>query len=163
MTAVTTYYLEMTSVTDLKAKPDSKGMHVIECETKQFQFNQFLYQFVGKPWHWTDKLAWTDDQWQAYAEADNLRTWVGYHRGAPAGYFELQSHDDNQIKIACFGLAPKFIGQGFGGYLLSQAVKAAWAWSNPQRVWVHTCTLDHPNALKNYQARGFRLYHQETK
>lgn len=162
MTAVTTYYLEMTSVTDLKGKSDSKGMQVIECEIKQFQFNQFLYRLVGTPWNWIDKLAWTDSQWQAYAEADNLRTWVGYHRGSPAGYFELQSQN-NQIKIVYFGLAPKFIGQGFGGYLLSQAVNAAWSWGKPQRVWVHTCTLDHPNALQNYQARGFRLYHQEMR
>ena len=162
MDEVTTYFLEMKSACSLKVKSESKGLHLYECEIKQFQVNRFLYQFVGEAWQWIDKLSWSDEQWQAYAENDNLRTWIAYYQGSPAGYYELQQQVGSNVEIAYFGLAPKFIGQGFGGYLLSQAIKSAWAWQGTQRVWVHTCTLDHPSALQNYQARGMEIYRVET-
>ncbi|MEX1019795.1 MAG: GNAT family N-acetyltransferase [Litorilinea sp.] len=72
----------------------------------------------------------------------------------------MENHDDSSVEIAYFGLLPAFVGQGIGGLLLSTAIQRAWAWQ-AQRVWVHTCTLDHPNALQNYQARGLRIYNQE--
>ena len=90
MAEVTTYYLEMKSAASLKEKNDSHGLLIYECEIKQFQFNRFLYQHVGKDWEWIDKLSWADDQWKAFAENENLRTWVGYYKGSPAGYYELQ-------------------------------------------------------------------------
>ena len=127
----------------------------------QFQFNRFLYQLVGKDWAWTDRLSWSDEQWKAYAESDNLRTWVAYYKGSPAGYYELEQQKGGDVEIAYFGLAPKFIGQGFGGYLLSRAIKSAWKMKGTKRVWVHTCTLDHPSALHNYQARGLEVYRVE--
>ncbi len=163
MNAVTTYYLEMTSASMLNAKTESNGLEITECRIKQFEFNRFLYQMVGQQWEWTDKLAWSDDQWKEFAENDNLRTWVGYYQGTPAGYFELQKQAGEVIELAYFGLIPDFIGMGFGGYLLSQAIKKAWEWGKPEKVWVHTCTLDHPNALQNYQARGFEIFRTETR
>ena len=68
---------------------------------------------------------------------------------------------DGSVEIVYFGLAPAFIGKGFGGYLLSCALKAAWAIPGAKRVWLHTCTLDHPNAIKNYEARGLTMYKRE--
>ena len=162
MKEVTTYYLEMKSASSLKAKNNSNGLQIHECEVKQFQFNRFLYQLVGKDWAWTDRLSWSDAQWKAYAENDNLRTWVAYYKGSPAGYYELKQQKGGDVEIAYFGLAPKFIGQGFGGYLLSRAIKSAWKMKGTKRVWVHTCTLDHPSALHNYKARGLEVYRVET-
>lgn len=162
MTEVTTYYLEMKSPSLLIDKTDARGLQIHECKVKQFQVNWFLYQFVGEDWGWTDKLSWSDEQWKAYAEHDNLGTWVAYFAGSPAGYFELQKQNDGNVEIAYFGLAPNFIGQGFGGYLLSEAIKFAWAWEGTNRVWVHTCTLDHPSALQNYQSRCMKIYRVET-
>lgn len=156
-TNVTTYQLEMTSPKQLLESSDTMGLHVVEAIVKQYQFNRFLYGFVGAPWSWTDKLQWSNTQWRDYAEDADLRTWVAYHRGSPAGYFELQKQDAGNVEITYFGLAESFIGQGFGAYLLTQAVRSAWAWRGTQRVWAHTCTLDHPGALHNYQARGFRI------
>jgi len=158
MNCITTYYLEMNSPTELNPKSISNGLVVQECEIKQFQVNKFLYQFIGAAWNWTDKLTLSDAAWQTYAENDHLRTWIAYHQGSIAGYFELQQQAENTVELAYFGLAPNFIGKGFGGYLLSQAIQAAWNWNGTQRVWVHTCSLDHPSALRNYQARGFKLY-----
>lgn len=158
--AVTTWSLEMTSVDELIHKPVTNPDFVIqECQAKQFQFNRFLYSYIGKQWEWTDKLSWPDDQWRDYAENDNLRLWVGYYKGSPAGYFELKSQNGD-IEIAYFGLAEPFIGKGLGGCLLSAAIAEAWNWE-AKRVWVHTCTLDHPYALQNYQARGLRTYKEE--
>ena len=153
----------MKSASSLKDKKESKGLQIVESEIKQFQFNRFLYQLVGEAWQWTDKLSWSDEQWTAYAENDNLRTWVAYLRGSPAGYYELQQQDGGDLEIAYFGLAHKFIGQGFGGYLLSQAIKSAWEWRGTKRVWVHTCSLDHPSALQNYKARGMEVYRVENQ
>ena len=162
MADVTTTYLEMTSPDDLIEKQAPKGLDIREVKIKQYPFNRFLYQFVGKPWQWTDKLSHTDEQWQAYAENDNLRTWVAYSEGAIAGYFELQKQSGGNVEIAYFGLAEEFIGKGFGGYLLSRAIDEAWGWEGTERVWVHTCTLDHPSALNNYMARGLSVYHEEV-
>lgn len=163
MEPVTTYYLEMTKVTQLKTKPRPENLLISEVEIKNYRFNRFLYQLIGEPWHWTDKLSQSPEQWQEYAHADNLRTWVAYSKGSIAGYFELQKQEDNAVEIVYFGLAPDFLNQGFGGYLLSHAIEAAWAWGNVSRVWVHTCSLDHPYALANYQGRGMRIYHQEQE
>lgn len=162
MNGVTTYYLEMKSASVLKEVYDSKGLQIFECEIKQFQFNRFLYQLVGKHWEWFNKYTWSDKQWKAYVENENLRTWVAYYKGSPAGYYELHQQNDGDVEIVYFGLSPKFIGKGFGSYLLSHAIKSAWAWKGTKRVWVHTCTLDHPNALQNYKARGFAVYRVET-
>jgi GNAT superfamily N-acetyltransferase len=79
----------------------------------------------------------------------------------PAGYFELREHDDGSAEIAYFGLLPAFIGRGWGKYLLTRATQAAWE-LGPNRVWLHTCTLDHPSALPNYLKRGFRPVRSEV-
>lgn len=157
----TTYYLEMLSPEQLRGKPLPAELRIVECELKQFQLNRFLYQLVGEPWLWTDKLVWTDEQWQALINRQNHRTWVAYQKGAIAGYYELQMSDEGSVEILYFGLVEAFFGQGFGGPLLSHALQSAWDWPGVKRVWVHTCTLDHPSALSNYQARGLEIHQQE--
>ncbi|MCV2402401.1 GNAT family N-acetyltransferase [Marinomonas sp. C2222] len=163
MTAVTTYYLEMNSPSELIEKTNSKGLNLLEVRVDQFEFNRFLYQYIGGPWEWTDKLSLPDDEWKQYVENPNLRTWVAYFDGAIAGYFELLATDDGDTEIAYFGLSSPFIGRGFGGYLLSEAIKCAWQMPSTRRVFVHTCTLDHESALRNYQARGLKIYKEETE
>lgn len=160
MNEVTTTYLEMTSPTGLKARQDPQGITIRECVIKQFQFNRFLYQLIGGPWGWKNKLSWPDDQWKAYAQADDLRMWAAYVEGSPAGYYELQKQHDGNVEIVYFGLAPRFIGLGYGGYFLSHAIRSAWNWEGTRRLWVHTCSLDHPAALQNYKARGMKVYHE---
>lgn len=160
---VITYYLEMKNRGQLRSKAQPPGLEVIEAELKEFRFNRYLYQLVGEPWQWVDKLALSDQAWQEYAERDSLRTWVAYHRGSIAGYYELERQDDGSVQIAYFGLAPRFVGKGFGGFLLTHALESAWSWGDTDRVWVHTCTLDHPGALSNYQARGMQIFRTEQE
>jgi GNAT superfamily N-acetyltransferase len=157
MAEVTVWYLEARSPDDLISAPDPGGIDIREARVKQFQFNRFLYQLVGGPWQWTDKLNWSDEQWRDYAEADEMRTWAAWVDGSPAGYFELQKQPDGSVEICYFGLAEKFIGRGFGAYLLTESIRQAWSWE-ATRVSVNTCTLDHPSALANYQARGLSIY-----
>ena len=160
--AMTIYYLEMLDQRDLREKscPDP-GLEIRECVIKQVPFNRFLYEFVGEPWHWTDKKNWTEEHWREYVEDGNLRTWVAWKGGSLAGYYELQQQQEGNVEITILGLTSPFIGKGYGGYLVSHAIRSAWDWG-ARRVWVHTCDLDHPNALSNYQARGLRLYKTET-
>jgi len=159
---VTTYYLEMNSPDRLRESRGERKLRVVEAGFRQFQYNRFLYQLVGQNWEWTDKLAWSNDQWREYVEQENLRTWVAYAKGTPAGYYELLQTCDGNTEIACFGLAREFIGRGYGGFLLTHALRSAWAWTGTRRVWLHTCTLDHPGALGNYLARGMEIYREET-
>jgi GNAT superfamily N-acetyltransferase len=163
MNPVTITYLEMRSPAALKPKdfphPD---IWVKEAVVKEWRYNRFLYMLVGAEWSWTDRLAWTEQQWRDYAEAESLRTFVAYHEGAVSGYFELRRDEAADIEVAIFGIAPKFTGRGYGGALLTYALQAAWQMS-PGRVWLHTCTLDHPAALPNYVARGMTVYKVETE
>ncbi|TXS91381.1 GNAT family N-acetyltransferase [Parahaliea maris] len=159
----TIWYLEMRESDWLQPKPAPEGLAVIEAEVPEYRFNRYLYQLVGEPWQWTDKLALSDDAWRTHVESENLRTWVAYHRGSIAGYYELQRQDEDQVELLYFGLAPKFIGFGYGGYLLTHAIRSAWSWGRVRRVWVHTCSDDHEGALNNYKARGFRLYLTEQE
>ena len=162
MSEVSVYYLEMTDRSALRASEPAPGLSIEECRVRQYPVNRFLYQFVGEAWQWQDKLSWTDQQWRDYAERDTLRTWLATCDGSPAGYYELEQQGD-EVEIKYFGLAPAFIGRGFGGHLLSHAIDAAWDWASTRRVWVHTCSLDHPSALANYQARGMTHYKTEVE
>ncbi len=161
MTSIAITYLEMTDPKQLRPKDCADGrFRILEVTEQQWQFNRFLYEFIGAKWAWTDKLSWTDEQWRVYVEDDQLRTFVAYHDGTLAGYYEL-SERKQEIEIAYFGLSPIFIGRGFGGALLTRALEEAWR-TKPSRVWVHTCTLDHAAARANYEARGMVVYKTET-
>jgi GNAT superfamily N-acetyltransferase len=124
------------------------------------QLSRFLYTVVGAPWHWVDRLRWTDAEWLDALSRSGVETWLLTAAGLPAGFFELDDRSGD-VEIAYFGLVPRFTGQGLGGHLLTAAVQRAWT-LGAHRVWLHTCSLDHPNALANYQARGFRVYDRNT-
>ena len=125
-------------------------------------FYRYLYVEVGRGFHWIDRLPWTDQQIADHLNDRSVSLWVLYSGGVPAGYFELKKRpEDGSVEIAYFGLLPEFHGHGLGKWLLSQAVDQAWE-IGAKRIWLHTCTLDHPAAIPNYVARGFRLFKQET-
>lgn len=158
---VTIHYLEMNDASELRASAGEARLDIRECREPLWQYNRFLYELVGAPWAWHEKLSWSDQQWKEYAEDQALSTHVAYLGGTPAGYFELQRQDGEVFEIAYFGLVRRFIGQGLGGELLSRAIATAWD-KGASKVWCHTCTLDHPHALDNYLARGMRQVRSET-
>ncbi len=159
---VTTCYLEMTDPADLRPARARPELEVVRAEISSPELSRYLYTAVGGPWFWTDRLDWSYSRWRDYLDRPEVETWVGSVRGTPAGYFELERQADANVEIVYFGLLPQFIGQGLGGCLLTRAVERAWE-GNTRRVWVHTCTLDGPLALRNYLARGFRLYREVTQ
>ena len=120
------------------------------------------YRRVGEAYLWRDRWDWTDTEIEAHLAQPEITLHVARREGALAGWYELRRvPEDRSVEIAYFGLAPDAIGQGLGKHLLSCAVRDAWA-LGPKRVWLHTCTLDHPHALPNYQKRGFVPYKTET-
>ncbi len=123
-------------------------------------FWRFLYTEVGRPYHWIDRLHWTDLQIREYLSDPSLGLYVMWVSGAPAGYFELRRESGGSFEIVYFGLLDQFTGQGLGGYMLTEAARMAWA-AGASRVWLHTNTLDHPAALPNYLKRGFRVTRTE--
>jgi GNAT superfamily N-acetyltransferase len=126
------------------------------------ELSRFLYTAVGGSWYWTMRLDWDYARWLAHLERPTVQTLVLYVSGTPAGYVELEVQPADNVEVAYFGLLPRFIGQGLGGYLLSVGVERAWA-QGARRVWVHTCSLDGPNALANYRARGFQVYDEQVE
>jgi GNAT superfamily N-acetyltransferase len=161
MVNVEVHYLQMLARSQLREKacPSTDAL-VMEARVKLPELNRFLYTAVGGDWYWIDRLPWSYEQWQEAIAGVRHRTFVCYWQGTPAGYFELKKHEDGSVEILYFGLIPAFIGQGLGGWLLSRCIAQAWDW-DAQRVWVHTCTLDHPSARANYEARG--LVHYDTR
>jgi len=124
-------------------------------------FWRYLYTEVGRAYRWTDRLPWSDETIQAYLDDPDVSLWLMTVAGAPAGYFELRRDRDGGVEIAYFGLLAEFTGRGLGRHLLTEAVDRAWD-TGANRVWLHTCTLDHPAALPNYLKRGFTSYQEET-
>jgi len=161
-TKIVTYYLEITDSSEfLPSNFESPAVELKQAQTACPELNRFLYTAVGGNWDWVDRLGWTYEQWFDYLNRAELETWLLYVSGTPAGYFELEIQSESNVEIAYFGLLPQFIGQGLGSYLLTSAVARAWQ-IGASRVWVHTCSLDHPHALKNYQARGFKIFKEEV-
>ena len=168
---VTTWHLEQDAAEDVRAVPAPGGLdlRIVRAEPAGPEFARFLYTAVGGAWSWTDRLPWTYAQWERYLAKPGVELWVAWVGGTPAGYVELEPHSEGIVEIAYFGLLPAFIGRRIGGHLLGEGLRRAWdlAERHPelpgtQRVTVHTCSLDGPAALRNYQARGLRVCRTET-
>lgn len=155
-------YLEMTAPDQWQGRAGFPAGFAVRPEPGSAALYRELYGAVGRDYHWRDRLHWTDRQIEAHLADPAICLWVLRHGDAPAGFFELARHPDGSVEIAYFGLMPGATGRGLGRALLSAAIGAAWGSTPaPGRVWLHTCTLDHPAALPNYLARGFRVSRTE--
>jgi ribosomal protein S18 acetylase RimI-like enzyme len=152
---VTRWHLAMTAPEQLRpATVPEQAPEIRRVEVPLAEWSRFLYLAVGRHWHWTDRLAWAEPAWQVHLARPGVETWVAWTEGTPAGYYELDAGPRGDVEILYFGLLPAFIGRGWGGHLLTHAVRRAWA-LGAGRVILNTCSLDHPAALAAYQARGF--------
>ena len=155
-------YLEINCLKDLKevSKP-SEDYSLNLLDPINFQLNKFFYKNIGKKHKWVDRLIWMESQWIDYVSDKKVSTYVFKHNDDLAGFFELIFHSEiKEVEIAYFGLLEEFQNKKLGSYLLSEAIKKSFI-KNINRVWVHTCTLDHKNALKNYIARGMKIFKKE--
>jgi GNAT superfamily N-acetyltransferase len=132
---------------------------ILHAEKPQLSFYRFLQFQVGYPWNWETRLRLDDQTLAAAIHADTAEIYVLYLDGAPAGFYEVNRADPAVSDLAFFGLMPHAAGRGIGRWFLSRAIEACWA-SEPERVTVNTCTLDHPAALSLYQKLGFQPCNQ---
>ena len=156
-------YLEINSLKDLKKVKEISENYSVEllCPTN-FQLNKFFYKNVGKKYKWVDRLIWTEAQWIDYVSSKKVKTYIFKNKNDLAGFFELISNIKKQeVEIAYFGLLEEFQNKKLGSYLLTKAIKISFT-DNVKRVWLHTCSLDHKNALNNYIARGMKIFKTET-
>ena len=156
-------YLEINFLEDLKENSDfSENYSINLVNPVDFQLNKFFYKNIGKKHHWVDRLVWTEKKWNDYVSNQNVKTYVLKDEDNFAGYFELNLHPEkDEVEIAYLGLLEEYQNKKLGSYLLSKAIKNSFSY-NPKRVWVHTCSLDHKNALNNYISRGMKIFKTET-
>lgn len=155
-------YLEMTErpAHSIPKLSGDRSVALLGCHQPPLSFYRFLYNNVGEPWLWWERRTMDDESLQSVIHDPLVEIYVLYVDGAPAGYAELDRRIKKEIELAYFGLMPEFIGQGLGPYLLASAIDIAWSYS-PERLHLHTNTLDHPKALPVYQRCGFKPYKQE--
>ena len=156
-------YLEIKSIKDLReSKYPGKEYNLNLIEKDNFQLNKFLYKQIGKKHRWIDRLEWTDQKWIEYVSNKNLLTFILKKKEDLVGYFELILNAEiYESEIAYLGILEEYFNKGCGGYLLSEAIKKSFELGT-KRVWVHTCSLDHPNAIENYKSRGMRVFRTEV-
>ena len=156
-------YLEIKSLKELREgnKP-SEHYSLNLIDPTNFQLNKFFYKNIGKKHNWVDRLVWTDNQWINYVSNKNVRTFILRNKDDLVGFFELIYHfEKKEVEIAFFGILEEYQNKNLGSYLLSQAIKNSFE-NGIDRVWLHTCSLDHKNALRNYLARGMKIFKSET-
>tara|TARA_B100001939_G_scaffold196558_1_gene169152 strand:+ start:545 stop:1051 length:507 start_codon:yes stop_codon:yes gene_type:complete len=155
-------FLELKDLKNLKTNSINEKKYLVKKIKPDFQLNKFFYKQVGKKHRWIDRLSWSDGKWMNYISNKNLETYIISESEELAGFFELLYNPElKETEISYFGLLEEYIGKGIGGYALSVAIKKSFE-KNIKRVWLHTCTLDHPNALKNYIARGMTVFKKEN-
>ncbi len=155
-------YLEINSIQDLNEgyKP-SEDYSLSLIDPINFQLNKFFYKTIGKNHKWIDRLSWSEEKWIAYVSSENVKTYVFKFKDDLVGFFELIFHlEKKETEIAYFGILEEYHNKKLGSYLLSEAIKKSFQ-NNINRVWVHTCSLDHKNALNNYISRGMKIFKTE--
>ena len=155
-------YLEINSLEDLNqgSKPsDEYSLNLLD--PVNFQLNKFFYKNIGIKHKWVDRLIWTEGQWMDYVSNKNVKTYVLKFKEDLVGFFELIYHQEKkEVEIAYLGILEEYHNKKLGSYLLSEAIKESFK-NKIERVWVHTCTLDHKNALNNYMMRGMKIFKTE--
>jgi len=155
-------YLEINSINELmvKNKPFN-NLYLEKVNPPDFQLNKFFYKEIGKKHSWTDRLVWSDKTWIDYLENSGVNTYILKQNNELIGFFEqIFDKDKLDCEIAYFGILEEYIGKKLGGYLLSEAIKISFNIGS-KRIWVHTCSLDHKNALQNYLSRGMKIFKSE--
>jgi GNAT superfamily N-acetyltransferase len=160
--ADTVTYLEMTAKPARPPVPvPAAKLALMRTERCTVSFYRYLYNIVGEPWLWYERRLWSDARVAELLARPDVEIYVLYAWGVPAGYFELVRAARGDTELAYFGLVPEFIGRGFGAWFLNAAIETAWLGASG-RVWVHTCTFDHPRALRLYQRSGFKVYERRA-
>tara|TARA_A100001234_G_C12561122_1_gene357428 strand:+ start:288 stop:791 length:504 start_codon:yes stop_codon:yes gene_type:complete len=155
-------YLEISSLNDLnEGNKPSKDYSLNLIDPINFQLNKFFYKSIGKKHKWVDRLIWNEQKWIDYVSSEKVKTYVLKNKDDLVGFFELIFHfEKKEVEIAYFGILEEYQNKKLGSFLLSEAIKKSFD-QKINRVWLHTCSLDHKNALNNYIARGMKIFKSE--
>tara|TARA_Y100001970_G_scaffold80197_1_gene101843 strand:- start:663 stop:1175 length:513 start_codon:yes stop_codon:yes gene_type:complete len=155
-------FLEINSIADLNySKKPSESCNLKLIDPPDFQINKFFYKQIGKDHKWVDRLVWDDQKWIRYVDNSKVKTYILQDEGDLIGYCEQIYHfEKKNCEIAYFGILQEYYGKKYGGFLLSKSIESSFV-KGIERVWLHTCSLDHQYALKNYQARGMKIFKSE--
>ena len=156
-------YLEINSLKDLKEVQKPPGDYSLKLlDPENFQLNKFFYKNIGNSHEWFDRLTWSENKWINYASSENVVTYILKNKNDLVGFFELIFYKQKkEIEIAYFGILKEYQNKKLGSYLLSEAIKISFS-MRISRIWVHTCSLDHKNALNNYLSRGMKIFKSEV-
>ena len=155
------YFLEIKKFSDLNELNIPEHYQIVLDNKKNFQLNKFFYKQIGIDHFWRDRLIWSDKIWSKYVENKNLETYILKKDENLVGFYEQEYHQDsNEIELINMGILKDFRGLKLGSLLLNHAIISA-SRKNPNRMWVHTCSLDHKHALQNYKSKGFELFKKE--
>jgi GNAT superfamily N-acetyltransferase len=151
-------YLEMTDRDQFNPAPPVPGL-VLKALVPDSPLIPDILARVGAPYGWKS-AGRTGQEWQVWLAEGPHRTFeLLSFAGEPAGIVAYEPQPGDEVEIKSFGLLPEFIGRGLGGYALTLGIQRAWELSAAvSRVWLHTSSFDHPNALPNYHRRGFRTF-----
>ncbi len=155
-------YLEMTAPAPATRLWPEGGFRIERLVRPSVRFYRYLYDAVGADWLWVERKFVPDTALAAELHDPRVEVHLLSEGGVPAGYGELDRRHEGEVKLAYFGLVPEAVGRGLGRWFLEQIIARAWR-ARPRRVRVHTCDLDHPRALANYQACGFRVYDRRSE
>ncbi len=155
-------FLEINTLKQLnESKKLSSDYSLNLVDPVDFQLNKFFYKNIGRNHEWVDRLSWSDKDWTNYVSLKNINTYILKYKNDLVGFFELIFHkENNETEIAYFGILKEYQNKKLGSYLLSEAIKISFN-KGTSRVWAHTCSLDHKNALNNYLSRGMKIFKSE--
>ena len=153
-------HLEMHQRPPAAAPPDRITLRVME--RPDIGWYRALYRAIGEDWLWFSRLEMTEAELAAILHRPGNETYVAMADGEEAGIVELDRRDAADVEISFFGLRPDATGKGLGGAMMAAALDLAWR-GETRRVWLHTCTLDHPAALTFYRRQGFTPFARQIE
>lgn len=157
---VTVYHLEMLGDCDREVSTPQGRIDVLEVDSPSVDYYRFLYDAVGRDYRWLSRRKMSDEELASVIQHAETRMFVLHVDAAPAGFAELDCRDELDIELVQFGLLREYHGRGLGTWFLNWVIREVWS-HNPERFWLHTCTFDHPAALKLYQKSGFQIFKKE--
>jgi len=121
-----------------------------------------LYLRVGAEWMWYGRIRMSDADLAAKIQSSGVAEYALVHDGRDEGLVELDFREAGACEIGMFGVTANLVGTGAGRWLMNRALELAWA-PGVSRVWLHTCSFDHPAALGFYQRSGFRPFRRQIE
>tara|TARA_B110000444_G_C18817668_1_gene585986 strand:- start:1001 stop:1507 length:507 start_codon:yes stop_codon:yes gene_type:complete len=138
-----------------------KNVKILQDIKKDININKFFYRQIGKDHFWRDRLLWSDKEWEKYLDNKNLETGIMKINDNLVGFYEQEFHKDkNEIELIQMGILKEYQGKKLGSYLLKYIIQNTLS-RNIERLWVHTCSLDHKHALNNYISKGLKIFKKE--